>query len=69
VAHACHPSYSGDRDEDDCGSKPARVKSSQDCISKKPYHETVPVEWLKGVGPEFKPQYQEKKKKKTVGKK
>jgi hypothetical protein len=26
VAHACNPSYSGGRDQEDCGSKPARAK-------------------------------------------
>jgi hypothetical protein len=31
VAHACYPSY---RDQDNCGSKPARVNSSEDPISK-----------------------------------
>jgi hypothetical protein len=28
VAHACNPSYSGGRDKEDCGSKPAQVNSS-----------------------------------------
>jgi hypothetical protein len=28
VAHTCNPSYSGDRDQEDCGSKPAGVNSS-----------------------------------------
>jgi hypothetical protein len=36
VAHACHPSYSGGRDQEDHGSKPAQVHSSQDLILKKP---------------------------------
>jgi hypothetical protein len=34
VAHACNPSYSGDRDQEDHGSKPA-------------YHKKGLVEWLK----------------------
>jgi hypothetical protein len=35
VAHACNPSYSGDRDQDDQGLKPAQANSSQDPILKK----------------------------------
>jgi hypothetical protein len=30
VAHACHPSYSGGSDQEDCGLKPAQANSSQD---------------------------------------
>jgi hypothetical protein len=36
VAHACNPSHSGDRDQEDCGSKPARANSSRDSILKIP---------------------------------
>jgi hypothetical protein len=36
VAHACKLNYSGGRDQEDGGSKPARANSSQDPISKKP---------------------------------
>jgi hypothetical protein len=36
VAHACNPSYSGGRDQEDHSSKPARANSLQDPISKKP---------------------------------
>jgi hypothetical protein len=25
VAHTCNPSYSGDKDQEDCGSKPAQA--------------------------------------------
>jgi hypothetical protein len=35
VAHICNPSYSGGRDQEDGGSKPAQATSSQDPISKK----------------------------------
>jgi hypothetical protein len=35
MAHACNPSYSGGRDEEDQGLKPAQANSSQDLISKK----------------------------------
>jgi hypothetical protein len=47
VAHACNPSYSGDRDQD-CDLKPARVNSSWDPSSKKkkPSQKRL-VEWLK----------------------
>jgi hypothetical protein len=36
VAHACNPSYSGGRNQEDCGLKPAQANSSQDPVSKKP---------------------------------
>jgi hypothetical protein len=36
VAHACNPSYSGGRDQEDWGSKPARANRLWDPISKKP---------------------------------
>jgi hypothetical protein len=32
MAHACNPSYSGGRDQEDPSSKPAWVNSSQDTI-------------------------------------
>jgi hypothetical protein len=36
MAHAYNPSYSGGRDQEDHGSKPAWVNSSWNPISKKP---------------------------------
>jgi hypothetical protein len=36
VVHACNPSYSGGRDQEDHSSKPAWVNHSQDPILKKP---------------------------------
>jgi hypothetical protein len=36
VAHACNPSYSGGRDQEDHGSKPGQVNRLQDPVSKKP---------------------------------
>jgi hypothetical protein len=36
VAHACNLSYSGGRDQEDRGLKPAQANSSRDPISKKP---------------------------------
>jgi hypothetical protein len=35
VAHACNPNYSGGRDQEDGGLRPAPAKSLQDPISKK----------------------------------
>jgi hypothetical protein len=60
VAHACNPSYSGGRDQEDHSSKPAWANRLQDAILKKP----ITKEKIKraggvvqGIGPEFKPQY------------
>jgi hypothetical protein len=36
VVHACNPSYSGSRDQEDCGLKPARANSSRDPTLKIP---------------------------------
>jgi hypothetical protein len=36
VAHACNPSYSGGRDREDQGSKPAQTSSLRDPILKHP---------------------------------
>jgi hypothetical protein len=50
VAYTCNPSYSGGRDQEDCGSKPAQANSSQKCILKKTHHRKQKqglVEWLK----------------------
>jgi hypothetical protein len=44
VALACNPSYSGGRDQEDCGLKPAWANSSQDPILKK--NKKGLVEWL-----------------------
>jgi hypothetical protein len=47
VAHACNPTYSVGRDQEDHGSKPAQANSSRDPISKKPITKIGLVEWLK----------------------
>jgi hypothetical protein len=48
VAHTCNSSYSGGRDQEDCGSKPARAKSSWDPILKKKITKNKRVgEWFK----------------------
>jgi hypothetical protein len=38
-------------------------------VLKKNHHKKDPVEWLKGEGPEFKPQYHKKTKPKQTNKK
>jgi hypothetical protein len=60
VAHACNPSYSRGRDQEDHSSKPAQVKSSQEPISKNP-SQSMAGEVAQGEGPEFKPQYHTQK--------
>jgi hypothetical protein len=62
VAHACNPSYSGGRDQEDGGLKPAQANSLQDPISKIPITKRAGGV-AQGEGPEFKPQYHKKKKK------
>jgi hypothetical protein len=48
IAQACNPSYSGDRDQEDHGSKPAQANSSRDPNSKIPNTQKKGlVEWLK----------------------
>jgi hypothetical protein len=47
VAHAYNPSYSGGRDQEDHGSKPAWANNWQDPISKKPFTKIGLVDWLK----------------------
>jgi hypothetical protein len=34
VAHICNPSYSGGRDQEDCGSKPGQANNWRDPVSK-----------------------------------
>jgi hypothetical protein len=49
VAHAYNPSYSGGRDQENYGSKPARVNNLKTLSWKKPI-----INKAQGVGPEFK---------------
>jgi hypothetical protein len=63
VAHACNPSYSGGRDQEDHSSRPAWAKSWRDPILKKPTKKRD-SRIAQGAGPEFKPLYCKKKKKK-----
>jgi hypothetical protein len=53
VTHACNPSYSGGRDQEDCSSKPAQANSSWGPIKKKTITKAGGV--IEGVGPKFKP--------------
>jgi hypothetical protein len=46
VAHACNPSYSGGRDQEDHGSKPAGQTVRETLSQKKPTGKGL-VEWLK----------------------
>jgi hypothetical protein len=47
VAHACNPSYSGGRDQEDLSSKPAQGNSSVRPYLEKTHHKKGLVEWLK----------------------
>jgi hypothetical protein len=47
VAHTCNPSYSGGRDQDDGGSKPAWANGCVRPYLKKPSTKIGLVEWLK----------------------
>jgi hypothetical protein len=62
VAHTYNPSYSGGRDQEDHGSKPAWGNNLRDPILKK---HCIKKGWWSGssVGPEFNPQHCKKKKK------
>jgi hypothetical protein len=59
VAHAYNPSFSGGRDQEDLGSKPAWANSSGDPTSKNASQKWVGGVAL-GVGPEFEPQVLQK---------
>jgi hypothetical protein len=70
TAHTCNPNYSGGRDQEDGGSKPALANSSRDPILKNP-SQKMAGGVAQDKGSEFKPQYhthtQKKKKKKKKG--
>jgi hypothetical protein len=46
VAHAYNPSYSGGRDQENCGSQPALVKQFTRPYLEKTHHKKGLVEWL-----------------------
>jgi hypothetical protein len=58
MAYACISSYSGGRDQEDNGLKPAQENSSE-----KSLHKKYKKSWWRaqGVGTEFKPQYHKEK--------
>jgi hypothetical protein len=58
------PSYSGGRDQEDHGSKPARANSCE-TLSRKYLSQKMALV-AQGAGPKFKPQYCKKKKKKNL---
>jgi hypothetical protein len=58
VAHACNPSYSGGRDQEDCGSKLGK-QFARPYLDKNPSQKRA-GRGAQGVGPEFKPQYCQK---------
>jgi hypothetical protein len=47
VVYTCNPSYSGGRDQEDCGLKSAQANSSTRPYLKKTLHRKGLVEWLK----------------------
>jgi hypothetical protein len=64
VTHACNPSYSGGRDQEDRDLKPA-WQIVHGTLSQKNLHKKKKkiglVEWVQGEGPEVKPQYHKKR--------
>jgi hypothetical protein len=46
VPHTCNPSYSGGRDQEDRGLKPAQANSSVRPYLEKPFTKIRLVEWL-----------------------
>jgi hypothetical protein len=63
VAQAYNPSYSGGRDQEDHGLKPAGANSLRDPILKKTLSQKRAGGVAQGAGPEFKLQYCRKRKK------
>jgi hypothetical protein len=63
MAHTCNPSYSGGRDQDDHGLKPAQANSSARPYHEKPFTKIGLVEWLKVKAPSSSPTTTKKKKK------
>jgi hypothetical protein len=61
VAHAYNPSYSGSKDQEYHGSKPAWANSSPETLSRKTLHKNRASGVAQGEGPEFKSQYRKKK--------
>jgi hypothetical protein len=66
VAHTCNPSYSGGRDQEDFGSKPAQAKKFVSLSLKTLSQKIGLVEWLKVRAPSSIPSTTKKKKKRTT---
>jgi hypothetical protein len=64
VDHACNPSYSGGRDQEDHGLKPRQI--IHDSYLEITLHKKWTGGMAQGEGPEFKPQYHIKKQNKTT---
>jgi hypothetical protein len=65
VAHSCNPSYSGGRNQEDRGTKPAQaIISARPCL-KKPFTKTGLVEWLKVKALNSNPSTEKKRNKYT----
>jgi hypothetical protein len=60
VTHTCNPSYSGGRDQQDCGSKPAGVNGLRSHPEKT--HHIIGLGECLRCSPEFKPQHHKRKK-------
>jgi hypothetical protein len=65
VAHACTPSHSGGRDQENHVSKPAQANSSTKPCLKKPFTKIGLVEWLKVKDVSSSPSTAKKKKEKN----
>jgi hypothetical protein len=63
VAHACNPSHSGGREQENRGSKPSGANSSRDPISKKPFTKKRTGGVAQGEGPTSNPSTTKRKKK------
>jgi hypothetical protein len=61
VAHSCNPSYSGGRDQENHGSKPAQANSSMRPYVEKPFTKIGLVEWLKVTALSSNPSTKKKK--------
>jgi hypothetical protein len=64
VVHVCNTSYSGGRDQEDQGLRPAQNKQFVKPYFENTCHKNRAGGVAQGVGPEFKPQNSQKKKKK-----
>jgi hypothetical protein len=64
VAHACNPSYSGGRDQEDRGSKPAQANSSSRPYLENPFTKMGLLQWLKVKALSSSPSPAKKEKKK-----